>query len=257
MDAVVNPVASPATIVLDNKDDYRREGYTAKDAAALAGMHVLNDIHVAGTNAIRETSEASRAGIRETSSGVRDTIREISENSRFVGDQVARNVVETKNADLHNADRTGVLSREIDRSDSHMADRICSVEKDVYRVEFNLSRVIEQNAHRAELLIEKTSAATQLQQCMGFKDALIDSSKNAAAAALAAATNTAAIQAAIAACCCEQKELIRAEAGQTRDLINSLNTQDLQRQLSDAKNALATVVQSDGIVSAILAKLKV
>jgi hypothetical protein len=71
--------------------------------------------------------------------------------------------------------------------------------------------------------------------------------QNAAAAALAAATNTAALQASIAECCCENKALTLAEAGRTRDLINSLQAQNDARrivELNDRVNYLLSKVPS-------------
>jgi len=231
MDAIVNPNTSPATIVLDNKSGYSycEKGLTDKDAAFITSQAELADSH---RNII--------AANRETVDGTRHLV-----------DQVGRNAVEIKNADLSNATRFLILEKEL-----------CNIRE-------SLGTAIERNGRSTELAVEKTAAATQLSLCSGFKDTalavqttaaagLLEATKNAAAAALAAATNaaaaaltactnTAAIQAAIAECCCEQKELIKSEANATRDLINSLNTQTLQRELSDAKSQIQT--------DAILAKL--
>lgn len=235
MDAIVNPNSSPATILLDQKDGHR-EGYTGKDAAALAGMHILNDIHTGSAAGIRETAEASRNGIRETAEVGRHNIRETSETSRHLADLVTRNLAAIKDADIHDADR-------LCSSTKQLLDSLCEVKEDIKDHEIR-------NADRFRA-VEKDFGQVRFEMVSGFKESLLDSakntaaiqleaSKNAAAAALAACTNTAAIQAAIAECCCEQKELL-----------NSLNTQNLQRELSDAKAA----GQSQDIVSAVLAKL--
>lgn len=87
---------------------------------------------------------------------------------------------------------------------------------------------VEKSGRASELATEKTAAAINVAMVTGFKDG-----------ALAAATNTAAILAAQAACCCELKELIREEANETRDLINALNTQNLQAQLAESKSEVS------------------
>lgn len=233
MDAVVNPSTSPATILLDQKDDRRVEGYTGKDAAALAGMHILNDIHTGSAAGIRETAEASRHGVRETAEVGRHGIRETSETSRHLADLVTRNLAAIKDADIHGADRlcasTKTLIDDIKDHEIRNADRFRAVEKDFGTVRYDMVSGFKESL----LDSAKNTAAIQL-----------EAAKNAAASALAAATNTAAIQAAIAECCCEQKELL-----------NSLNTQNLQRELSDAKAALSASQQSQGIINVLLDKL--
>ena len=72
----------------------------------------------------------------------------------------------------------------------------------------------------------------------GFAAAATERVKFAGEAALTACVNTAAIQAAIAACCCEQKELTRAEANATRDLVNSVQKDNIQSQLTAALNQI-------------------
>lgn len=89
----------------------------------------------------------------------------------------------------------------------------------------NITTDIHQNARDIEVNVEKSGRANELA-----------TEKTAAATALALATNTAAILAAQATCCCEIKELVRADGQATRDLINSLNTQNLQAQLAAMTN---------------------
>ncbi len=60
-----------------------------------------------------------------------------------------------------------------------------------------------------------------------------------AAIQLEACKNNSAVLAAIAECCCEQKELTRAEASATRELILSQNASSLATQLADAKLTIA------------------
>jgi hypothetical protein len=94
---------------------------------------------------------------------------------------------------------------------------------------------VERNGRSAELATEKTGAAGMLSAEKTASASILFAAQNAAATALASAVTTAAIQAAIAACCCETKELVRAENGQTRDLINNLQDLNLAVQLADQK----------------------
>ncbi len=84
----------------------------------------------------------------------------------------------------------------------------------------------------------------------GFKDALRDAErihhqtllnqeKIAAAAQLTAFQNQAALSKQLAECCCEQKELIRAQADETRSLVRQLDNDRTARELQDTKNELA------------------
>lgn len=84
---------------------------------------------------------------------------------------------------------------------------------------------IEKSGRANELATEKTAAASQLFLSNGF-----------ATNALAQANNTAAILASQAEGFCEIKERVKDDGQKTRDLINALNTQNLQAQLADAKS---------------------
>lgn len=238
-ETVLNPAGSPANIIID-RDDKRHDGYTAKDAAALAGMHILNDIHTGSAAGIRETAETSRHAIRETAEVGRFATKETSDATRHLADLISRNLAELKNVDIHNADRTAEIRDDVRDQEVRTADRFRAVEKDFGQVRYDMVSGFKESL----LDSAKNTASVQL-----------EAAKNAAAAALAAATNTAAIQAAIAECCCEQKELTRSEAETTRALINSLNTTSLERQLSDAKSALSSQQTSQGIINVLLDKL--
>lgn len=86
---------------------------------------------------------------------------------------------------------------------------------------------IERNGAANSLATEKTAAATAL---------AIE--KTAAASALEGHKNTATLAAQLAECCCEIKELVRAEACTTRELINSVEAGRIRDQLADAKQEL-------------------
>lgn len=101
------------------------------------------------------------------------------------------------------------------------------ITSDIHKNARDIEVNVEKSGRATELATEKTAAALGLQAATGFS-----------AVALAHATNTAAIQMAIAECCCETKELIRAEAGATRDLINSIEKDRLTAALSAAKDEI-------------------
>lgn len=103
---------------------------------------------------------------------------------------------------------------------------------------------VERNGGDTRTLLSKIGGELATQATLNAKDGIIDSAKNAAAIAKQ-----------VAECCCELKEKISDEAEETRELINSINTSSLERQLSDAKNALAGAQQSQGIINALLDKL--
>lgn len=100
-----------------------------------------------------------------------------------------------------------------------------NVTTDIHQTARDIEVNVEKSGRAAELATEKTAAATQLLAV-----------QNAAAVALAQATNTAAILAAQAECCCELKELIRAENGATRDLINTNSMAALRDALAAQTN---------------------
>jgi hypothetical protein len=196
MDAIVNPNTSPATIVLDNKDDSRRHGRAADHLAyetmttskdVLTNLNVLSNKIGDDFNTIHRSIEASRASVGGlvTESGFRN---------------------------LEQFGLIGVQAQKIG----------------------------------GELTTQVTLLA---------KDSIIDSAKNASAAMLLAVQNQAASMAALAECCCEIKEKITSDGDSTRTLINSIHTNSLERQLSDAKNALSGLQQSQGIVNTLLDKL--
>lgn len=86
--------------------------------------------------------------------------------------------------------------------------------------------------------IQATAAATNL--AIQVSDAKINllAVQNASAAALAAATNHAAILLELCKCCGKTDELIRQEAGKTRQLIQDNTAADLRDKLHNAQTAI-------------------
>jgi hypothetical protein len=111
-----------------------------------------------------------------------------------------------------------------------------------------LGVAVERNAAATNLAIEKTAAATNLAIEKTAAADLLEATKNAAAAALASAVTTAQIMAAQAECCCEMKELVKEEAGRTRDLVNATNLADSHRREADLQNQLNMLRFQTGVL---------
>jgi hypothetical protein len=112
-----------------------------------------------------------------------------------------------------------------------------------------LTGVVNSTAAANELATEKTAAAIQLANALGFtntqnllvsgfKDGRYDACENTGKITMQAAQNHALALAQAAECCCEIKELIREDGEKTRGLINSLETTRLATELVDAKNQI-------------------
>lgn len=132
----------------------------------------------------------------------------------------------------------------------------------------DLDVAIERTGRSAELATEKIGAAgvlasekhaaaiqlstrldfsnTQNLLISGFKDGRYDAAVNTAAIQTSAAENACKIQTQLAECCCEIKELVRAEAGVTRELVRSIDADRLADKLSDAKAEIQFLKLSAG-----------
>jgi hypothetical protein len=88
------------------------------------------------------------------------------------------------------------------------------------------------NQARTDLFQGFALASTERVKFAG--DVALTACQSTASLQLTAAANASATLAAIAACCCETKELIRAEAGVTRDLVNSIQKDNVQAALTAA-----------------------
>jgi hypothetical protein len=60
-----------------------------------------------------------------------------------------------------------------------------------------------------------------------------------------------AMAAQMAACCCDIQRAIAADGDETRALINSINLQNLQTQLADAKSQISNFQQTQTLLSAL------
>lgn len=162
---------------------------------------ILNAIHTSTASIIAANQAASLADIEATNRNGSTTLGSIERNGgegRLVTERTAG---ETR----LNIYQTSAETRELVRDVSfNILNAVRDTKDEVFR---------EGNKTREELL-------------KGFAQVNLEACKNADA-----------IRAAIAECCCEQKELTRAEANATRELILSQNTANLNSQLVDAKNA--------------------
>lgn len=108
---------------------------------------------------------------------------------------------------------------------------------------------VEKTGAANELATEKVGAANNLANALGFtntqnilingfKDSRYDVCQSTAQIQQLAAFNAAALAKSLEECCCEIKRIVLEEAGKTRDLVSSVNADNLAIQLVDAKNAI-------------------
>lgn len=102
----------------------------------------------------------------------------------------------------------------------------------------DVALAVEKVGAAGQLTSEKLGAATQLAIEKTAAASILATEKTAAAAQLFAAQNHAAALAQAAECCCEIKELVREEAGRTRDLVNTIESNRVRDALADAKSEI-------------------
>lgn len=135
-----------------------------------------------------------------------------------------------------------VVTSESDRHRHHGHDGLTGKDAAFLNSQFTLESfraltdTVNRNARDIEVNVEKSGRAGELATERSAAENRMFILQGQKEAALAAATNTAAILAAQAECCCEIKELVRADGQATRDLINSVNMQNLRDQLSAQTN---------------------
>ena len=264
--ATANEQAVTGTV--DRAKDYLSAQATANDQAIQADIARGAVQNAQGFGAGIAANQATASALSDKISA--DTEKTLSATS-LVGDKVFGGVVETLKSSAH-------LREQFATDFGWMKDKISNDFEKTAKYFYEMaSKVDAGNSATLQTVVggfkdnlrdnAVNTANIQLAVVSGFKDALVDSTKNqaatqlalatntaamqltaaqnAAAAALAAATNTAALQASIAECCCENKALTLAEAGRTRDLINSLQAQNDARrivELNDKVNYLLSKV---------------
>lgn len=102
---------------------------------------------------------------------------------------------------------------------------------------------IERNSGESRAMIDRLAIAAardiadiRREACENKSEIVLEGCKNTNALTLQAAENKAVLMAQIAECCCELKELTRAEAGATRDLIREGENNRLRDRLADLQN---------------------
>lgn len=98
---------------------------------------------------------------------------------------------------------------------------------------------IEKTAAATNLTTEKGIAATNLAIQVSNAQIQLLAVQNASAAALTAANNHSALLLEMCKCCCKTDELIRSEAGATRELMRSLNLDDVRAELAKTQMGVA------------------
>lgn len=168
-------------------------------------------------------------------SGFRDTLTSIHANTANVTAAVDRGslaavteTARTASANLQSTERNGGETRtSIERNGSETRDAI-------YR-----------NGNEVREILDRFALAT----CHDFADVrreavehkyqlTLHAAENFAKAQLQASENACAVRAQIAECCCEMKELVRAENGATRALLNETESNRLRDALAASNQAL-------------------
>ncbi len=174
------------------------------------GRDTIHEVADASRQNLRETADASRHAVRETSDAARHTVAEVSRGNQF-------NAKDRADQDRYLAGEFRGLAVQSASFEARLQkDRTDAAEWDNERHR-DLAKDVERNGRSAELATEKTAAAT-----------ILAIEKTAAATALAIRDARAEAEK----CCCEMKELVREQAGQTRDLISQIDRERLQARLA-------------------------
>ncbi len=229
----------------------------AADATAQRGFN-----HVDATAQRMAIAELDAIGKVESEvcDSSRDILNEVHGADRHLSGVVERHGLHNNDSIERSADKTqSVVQKEAHRTQDELEkfgfrelDAIHSVEKAVHNSEKYLYAGMSQNAQTMLLEFERT----KLRMDSNHKDLLLQNCGNAKDAALAARDlmhqadkNTAAIQLEafrhkeelarqIAECCCEQKELTRAMASQTQDLIRDVDRERLKDERDKLREEL-------------------
>ncbi len=229
----------------------------AAEATAQRGF-----IHADGTAqrmAIAELDAIGRVG-NDICDSSRDIMRDLHSVDNHVSGVVERHGLHNNDSIERSSDKTqGVVQSESHRTQDELEkfgfrelDAINGVDKSVHGAERYLFAGMTQNAKEMLLEFERTKLVMK----DGTKDLLLQACGNAKDSALAARDlmhqadkNTAAIQLEafrhkedlarqIAECCCEQKELTRAMANDTQQLVRELDKERIRDELAKTREEL-------------------
>lgn len=245
MDALVPPNGTnPGFVVNDESHGYRDFGHhrNTNDVVlheiADGTRAILNDVGNNSRSVLNEVANTSRFGIKETADASRFLMKEICDVDAHLASTIGedggqtRGVVEAGRA---SAERQLIALRE--NNDRNFGEARIQIEKnagDIRRDNLTSFAALD------KFLCQNFDNATR-DTLKGFADTQLDAARNTAALQLTAAQNAAKLSAELADCCCEVKELVRAEAGTTRELIRDGETQRLRDALAAANQELLTI----------------
>lgn len=226
MDAIVQPGTNPGFAINDDHkhcyDGYRDNHDVVLHEIADGTRAILNDVGNNSRAVLHEVADASRVGIKETSDAARD-----------VNAGVNREGHETRNVSR--------AHREADER-FHLATREAA-ERGFLETRLGVERT------SGEIRRDNLTSFSDLDKflCGKFEMQMRDTLIGFKDTQLFAAQNQAKLSAELAECCCEVKELVRAEAGATRELIKDNETQRLRDALASANQELLTIRLSSSV----------
>lgn len=212
----------------------------AADATAQRGFN-----HADGTAqrmAIAELDAIGRVG-NDVCDSSRDIMRDLHSVDNHVSGVVERHGLHNNDSIERSSDKTqGVVQSEAHRTQDELEkfgfrelDAINSAEKYLFAGMSQNAKETLLEFERTKLLINANAKDALLQACGNAKDAALaardlmhQADKNTAAIQLEAFRHKEELARQIAECCCEQKELTRATASQTQDLIRDSEKERLR-----------------------------
>lgn len=219
---------------------------TVKDAEA----RLLKDAGDKFINVIQDVKDAESRLMKDAGDKFIDTIQDVKDaESRLLkdaGDKFIQTIQDVKEVELA-VERSkakvveAIRQSEFEGEKSHNRTRermdaeFRHLERDIYRG-FDDSK---STAYRLAMDADKTACTNQMQTLLQFKDQALLSEKLACKQELLSEKLAAAAAAQLAECCCELKEKMSAEAGETRELINRIETDRLRDKANVAEAKLA------------------
>lgn len=171
---------------------------------------------------------------------IRDSTHDLSRQMGGLSDHLCKSTYDTAVAIERNG-RSAELATEKNGAANQLATNVAAgalgVAIQATAAATNLA--IEKGIAATNLTTEKGIAATNLAIQVASSQGQLLAVQNAAAAALTAATNHAAILLEMCKCCCKTDELIRSEAGTTRELMRDLNLSDVRAELAKTQMGIA------------------
>lgn len=255
-----------------NMNDTNRVGDRVSAGIERAGYHNSAEVNRVGDSlhgaaervAFAQLNETARQGDKNVVETNRNGERNLNETSR----QGDKNVVETnRNGDkvssqvsfygVHNLeaikDTFAALRKDILEGDCNIKDRLADGFKDGLLQAANNTAALNQAicSSTKELLLQACDnhKDSQVAATSNFKDLLIEGFKNTAAVkdAIAQSAKEA------AECCCETKELIRAQAQKTDDLVRDIDRDRIRDRNIELREELSVLRMRAGLTPPLVA----